>query len=72
MKGKTPNNRLQTLERFVLGRKRTGDIPGSEIPGAYHDFVRSGDARQMAAVIHHNRLDLLSMMELITVYLSNI
>jgi uncharacterized protein YprB with RNaseH-like and TPR domain len=72
MKGRTPNNRLQTLERFVLGRKRTGDIPGSEIPGAYHEFVRTKDARQMAAVIHHNRLDLLSMMELITVYLSNI
>jgi uncharacterized protein YprB with RNaseH-like and TPR domain len=72
MKGRTPNNRLQTLERFVLGRKRTGDIPGSEIPGAYHEFVRTRNARQMAAVIHHNRLDLLSMMELITVYMSNI
>lgn len=72
MKGRTPNNRLQTLERFVLGRKRTDDIPGSEIPGAYHEFVRTGDARQMAAVIHHNRLDLLSMMELVTVYLNNI
>jgi len=69
MKGRTPNHRLQTLERFVLGRKRTGDIPGSEIPGAYHEYVRTGDARRMAAVIHHNRLDLLSMMELITVYL---
>ena len=72
LKGRTPNNRLQTLERFVLGRRRTGDIAGSEIPGAYHEFVRTKDARQMAAVIHHNRLDLLSMMELITVYLSNI
>ena len=72
MKGRTPNHRLQTLERFVLGRKRTGDIPGSEIPGAYHEFVRTKDARQMAAVIHHNRLDLLSMLELITVYLNRI
>ncbi len=72
MKGRTPDNRLQTLERFVLGRKRTGDIPGSEIPGAYHEFVRTKNARQMAAVIHHNRLDLLSMMELITVYLTHI
>jgi uncharacterized protein YprB with RNaseH-like and TPR domain len=72
MKGRTPNHRLQTLELYVLGRKRTGDIPGSEIPGAYHEFVRTKDARQMAAVIHHNRLDLLSMLELITVYLTNI
>jgi len=72
MKGRTPNHRLQTLELYVLGRKRTGDIPGSEIPGAYHEFVRTKDARQMAAVIHHNRLDLLSMLDLITVYLTNI
>jgi uncharacterized protein YprB with RNaseH-like and TPR domain len=56
----------------VLGRKRAGDIPGSEIPGAYHEFVRTGDARRMAAVIHHNRLDLLSMLELIVVYMNNI
>jgi uncharacterized protein YprB with RNaseH-like and TPR domain len=72
MKGRTPDHRLQTLEKFVLGRRRTGDIPGSEIPAAYHDFVRNRDARKMAAVIHHNRLDLLSMMDLITVYLNNI
>jgi uncharacterized protein YprB with RNaseH-like and TPR domain len=72
MKGRTPNHKLQTLELYVLGRKRTGDIPGSEIPGAYHEFVRTKDARQMAAVIHHNRLDLLSMLDLITVYLTNI
>jgi uncharacterized protein YprB with RNaseH-like and TPR domain len=72
MRGMTPDNRLQTLERFVLGRKRTGDIAGSEIPGAYHEFVRTKDARQMAAVIYHNRLDLLSMLELVTVYISHI
>lgn len=68
--GRTPNHRLQTLERCVLGRKRIGDIPGAEIPGAYHEFVRTGDAGEMAAVIHHNRLDLLSMLELVTVYLT--
>lgn len=68
--GRTPDHRLQTLERFVLGRRRIGDIAGSEIPGAYHEFVRSGDACDMAAVIDHNRLDLLSMLELVTVYLA--
>ena len=57
---------------FILGRKRTGDIPGREIPAAYHEFVRTKDARKMAAVIHHNRLDLLSMMELVTAYLAGL
>jgi uncharacterized protein YprB with RNaseH-like and TPR domain len=68
---KTPNHKLQTLERYVLGRKRIGDIPGADIPGAYHDFVRTGDAGQMQLVLHHNKLDLLSMLELVTAYLSS-
>ncbi|MBN2070536.1 MAG: ribonuclease H-like domain-containing protein [Candidatus Krumholzibacteriota bacterium] len=67
---RTPNHKLQTLERYLLGKKRTGDIPGSEIPGAYHDFVRTGEAGPIAGVIHHNRLDLLSMLEIVTVFLS--
>ncbi len=67
---RSPNHKLQTLERFVLGRKRVGDIAGKLIPGAYHEFVRTRDAGRMADVIHHNRLDLLSMVELVTVYLS--
>lgn len=67
---RTPNHKLQTLEKYVLGKRRTGDIPGRLIPGAYHEFVRTGDAGMMAGVIHHNRLDLLSMLELVAVYMS--
>lgn len=67
---RTPNHRLQTLERFVLNRKRIGDVPGSEIPGVYHEFVRTGDAGDIAGVIHHNRLDLVSMLQLVTLFLS--
>ncbi|MBN1163062.1 MAG: ribonuclease H-like domain-containing protein [Candidatus Krumholzibacteriota bacterium] len=68
--GRTPNHKLQTLEIHLLGRKRSGDIPGSRIPRAYHDYVRNGGAGEMARVIHHNRLDLLSMLELVIKYLS--
>lgn len=67
---KTPNHKLQTLERYLCKRKRIGDVPGSEIPGAYHDFVRTQDAGVMADVFHHNRLDLLTMLQLVTVFLS--
>ena len=35
---------MQTLEQAICGRRRRGDIPGRDIPLAYHDFVRSGDA----------------------------
>lgn len=67
---RTPNHKLQTLERYLLSRKRVGDVPGSEIPGVYHDFVRTHDAGVMAGVFHHNRLDLLTMLQLVTVFLS--
>jgi uncharacterized protein YprB with RNaseH-like and TPR domain len=57
--------RLQTLEYHVCGRKRHGDIPGADIAEAYHAFVRSGDASQMAAVISHNCHDLLTLAEIL-------
>ncbi|MBN1884547.1 MAG: ribonuclease H-like domain-containing protein [Candidatus Krumholzibacteriota bacterium] len=67
---RTPNHRLQTLERHLLGMKRAGDVPGREIPGVYHEFVRTGDAGGIAGVILHNRLDLVTMLKLVTVFLS--
>ncbi len=60
-----PNCRLQTLERYLSGRWRSGDIPSAEIPQRYHDYVREQDARLIAPIFHHNRLDLIAMMELL-------
>lgn len=59
-----PNCRLQTLERFLCRRMRQGDIPGSQIPAAYHQFVRTGDARQLRNILHHNALDLVTLAQL--------
>jgi uncharacterized protein YprB with RNaseH-like and TPR domain len=59
-----PNCRLQTLERYLCGRWRSGDIPSDQIPQRYHDFVREQDPRIIAPIFHHNRLDLIAMMEL--------
>jgi len=60
-----PNCKLQTLERYLSGRWRSGDIPSDQIPQRYHDFVREQDARLIAPIFHHNRLDLIAMMELL-------
>jgi hypothetical protein len=60
-----PNCQLQTLEYHVSGRRRVGDLPGNMIPEAYHRYVKTGDARQMLDVIHHNALDLVTMAELL-------
>ena len=59
-----PNCKLQTLERYLCGRRRSGDIPGSEIPDAYHHFVRYGDDSEMKSILHHNALDLVTLLEL--------
>ena len=53
--------RLSTLEQTLCGHVREGDVPGFEIPSRYFHFVRTGDARGLAAVTEHNRLDLLSL-----------
>ena len=53
--------RLSELENTLLGHEREGDVPGFEIPARYFQFVRSGDARPLEAVLEHNRLDLLSL-----------
>jgi uncharacterized protein YprB with RNaseH-like and TPR domain len=59
-----PNCRLQTLEQMVCGRYREEDIPSSEIPAAYHEFVRTGDASKIQSILQHNLYDLLTMADL--------
>jgi uncharacterized protein len=53
--------RLVFLERDLFGVERVGDVPGMEIPGRYFDYIRHGDAELLEPVLHHNRLDLLSL-----------
>lgn len=59
-----PNCRLQTLEQHVCRRTRTDDIPGHRIPGVYADYVRTGFERDMDNVLHHNALDLVTLLDL--------
>jgi hypothetical protein len=59
-----PNCRLQTLERHICRRNRTGDIPGHAIPAAYANYVRTGFEREMDAVLYHNALDLVTLFDL--------
>jgi uncharacterized protein YprB with RNaseH-like and TPR domain len=52
---------LVNLEAQVLGARRSGDVPGFEIPARYFHFLRTGEARPLRGVLEHNRLDLLSL-----------
>jgi uncharacterized protein YprB with RNaseH-like and TPR domain len=55
------DRRLGSLEVALLGFEREGDVPGSEIPQRYFDWLRRRDGRLMADVFEHNRLDILSL-----------
>lgn len=70
-KGRLPNCKLQTLEKYLCGRNRVGDIPGCAIADAYHKFVDTADARQVRDIVHHNLLDLLTMGQLVSMFLTN-
>lgn len=65
-KDRLPNCKLQTLETSVCGRSRHEDIPGNEIPDAYHAFVRTGNAWQIGDIIRHNMLDLVTLADIMT------
>ncbi|MEA3402978.1 MAG: ribonuclease H-like domain-containing protein [Armatimonadota bacterium] len=64
-RGRWEDCRLQTVERHLCGRSRWADIDGAEIPEAWHQFVHTGDAGRMAQVLEHNRLDLITMLEVL-------
>jgi hypothetical protein len=63
-KAHLPDCRLQTLERFVCNRHRRGDLSGAEVPLAYHAFVRGGHPAEIGAILHHNRLDLVTLVQI--------
>jgi tetratricopeptide (TPR) repeat protein len=53
--------RLVELERQILGHERIGDVPGELIPHLYFEYLRTGRAGKLSAVIEHNALDILSL-----------
>ena len=60
-KGRWENCRLGTIERQVLGVVREDDLPGSEAPRAWLDYLRGGSARDLRRVAAHNAQDLRSL-----------
>ncbi len=58
---------LGALEQAVLGFRRAGDVPGTDIPTRYFHYARTGDVRPLASVLEHNRLDLVSLAALASV-----
>jgi len=57
--------RLATAERQLLGFVREDDLPGWQVPMAWLDYVRQGEAARLPAVVRHNRRDLVSLAALL-------
>lgn len=57
--------RLGRLEEMILGLERVGDLPGSEVPQRYFDFLKSGDMSLLEDVIKHNRQDIATLASLL-------
>lgn len=62
-RGQLPDCRLQTIERLVCRRHRAGDVPGNRIPAVYADYVRTGLEREIDAVLYHNVVDLVTLLD---------
>jgi uncharacterized protein YprB with RNaseH-like and TPR domain len=65
-----PDCSLGTIEREIMGISRSQeDVPGSLIPAMYLDYLRTGDASEMARVLYHNAIDILSLVGLTSLIL---
>ncbi|ULQ60076.1 ribonuclease H-like domain-containing protein [Brucepastera parasyntrophica] len=57
--------RLSILENQILGVSRLNDLPGSEAPDAWFEFVRTGTMDRLLAVGEHNLEDCISLARLL-------
>jgi uncharacterized protein YprB with RNaseH-like and TPR domain len=57
--------RLDALEREILRRGRTGDLPGSEAPRRFFEALKTGDFKPLDEVFEHNRLDVIALSSLL-------
>ncbi len=57
------DGRLCTFESALCGVVRVGDLPGSQAPEAWFDFL-AGRGHRLEAVFRHNELDVLSLVVL--------
>lgn len=59
---------LARVEDEVLGQGRVDDVCGADIVAIYHHYVRARDLAALEPVVQHNRLDVVSMAALVSLY----
>lgn len=52
---------LGNLEEHILKIARIEDLPGSEVPAVYFEYLQTGRSPRLHRVFEHNRVDVLSL-----------
>ncbi len=63
-RGTWENCRLATIERQLLQIVREDDLPGSEAPAAWLNYLRGGSAVNLRRVAEHNHQDVVTLAQL--------
>lgn len=71
-RGTWPDCRLITAERMLTGKARGDDLPGSEAPRAWREFLHSGATHDLLRVMQHNRYDLEALLRVLKALLPNL
>lgn len=57
--------RLCNLEAQILGMPREDDLPGSEVPARFFEFLKTGDEALLDDIVRHNRQDIATLATLL-------
>ncbi|MBQ8109090.1 MAG: ribonuclease H-like domain-containing protein [Clostridia bacterium] len=57
--------KLSRIETEILGMPRHNDLPGSEVPGRFFEFMRTGDEALLEDIVEHNRQDIVTLSTLL-------
>ena len=57
--------RLCNLEAEILGMPREDDLPGSEVPARFFQFLKTGEDALLDDIVRHNRQDIATLAKLL-------
>ena len=57
--------RLCNIESEILGMPREDDLPGSEVPARFFQFLKTGEEALLDDIVRHNRQDIATLAKLL-------
>ena len=57
--------KLSRIETEILGLARDGDLPGSEVPARFFEFMKTGEEALLDDIVRHNRQDIATLATLL-------